>query len=42
MYEKLIGADLNVSTQSWDVENMCRKRVVTNLNNNALVIFEWD
>lgn len=42
MYEKLIGADLNVSAQSWDVENMCRKRVVTNLNYNAFVIFEWD
>lgn len=42
MYEKLIGADLNVSAQSWDIENMCRKRVVTNLNYNAFVIFEWD
>lgn len=42
MYEKLIGADLNISAQSWDVENMCRKRVVTNLNYNAFVIFEWD
>lgn len=42
MYEKLIGVDLNVSVQSWDVENMCRKRVVINLNYNVFVIFEWD